>query len=162
MWGCIRKPAQCVVRGGPAPAYMWGYPSSFSLSNSSALGPCVSALSLSFRNSGSSLVAQWVRVLELSLLWLWFDDPWPRNFCMPRAQQKKKKKLERKESCRCSECCFHKWQRKKRPLSPWKIAQRISPNEVPQESNGHPVQSSRCCHKKGGGRVNTHRDKGRG
>ena len=38
----------------------------------------------------SSLVAQWIRDLMLSLLWLWLQlqhgfDPWPRNFCMPQA-----------------------------------------------------------------------------
>ena len=42
-------------------------------------------------NSGmlgrSSLVAQWVKALVLSLLWLWLQlwcefSPWPRSFCM--------------------------------------------------------------------------------
>ena len=40
---------------------------------------------------GSSLVAQWVKELALSLLWLGFD-PWLRNFCVLQAWQKKKKK----------------------------------------------------------------------
>lgn len=44
---------------------------------------------------GSSLVAQWVKDLALSLQQLGSllrDEfsPWPRNFCMPWAQPKKK------------------------------------------------------------------------
>ena len=43
-------------------------------------------------------MSQWVRDLALSLLWLalllWCRlDPWPRNFCMLRVWQKKKKKI---------------------------------------------------------------------
>ena len=42
-------------------------------------------------------MAQRVRDLALSLLWLWLQlghgfDPWPRNFCMLLVWQKKKKK----------------------------------------------------------------------
>ena len=45
----------------------------------------------------SSLVAQWVRYLVLSLLWLklglWHRfDPWPENFCKPQVQPKKKER----------------------------------------------------------------------
>ena len=44
----------------------------------------------------SSLVVQWVKDLALSLLshgpLLWCEfDPWPENFCMPRAWQKNQK-----------------------------------------------------------------------
>ena len=33
--------------------------------------------------------AQWVKDLEMLLLWLWLQiwlrfDPWPRDFCMPK------------------------------------------------------------------------------
>ena len=40
-------------------------------------------------------MAQWVKNSEFSLLWLglwlWLRfDPWPRNFCMPWMQAKKK------------------------------------------------------------------------
>lgn len=38
----------------------------------------------------SSLGAQQVKDVALSLLWLWFD-PWPRSFCMPRVQPKEKR-----------------------------------------------------------------------
>ena len=46
---------------------------------------------------GSSLVAQWVKDLTLSLQWLgsllWLGfDPWPGNSHMPQVWQKKKKK----------------------------------------------------------------------
>ena len=40
---------------------------------------------------GSSLTAQWVKNLVVSLLWFGFN-PWPQNFCTPRAQPKKKRK----------------------------------------------------------------------
>lgn len=43
--------------------------------------------SLKTQSGVSSLVAQWVNDLVLSLLWLGFD-PCPRNFCMPWAQSK--------------------------------------------------------------------------
>ena len=41
-------------------------------------------------------MAQWVKDLVLPLLWLgwllwWGFNPWPRNFCMPQLQPKKKK-----------------------------------------------------------------------
>ena len=44
--------------------------------------------------SGSSLVAQWVKDLALSLLWLWLllwhkFSPWPGNFHMSWAGLKK-------------------------------------------------------------------------
>ena len=39
----------------------------------------------------NSLVAQWVKELALSLLWCGFDL-WPRNFCMPQAWPKEKRK----------------------------------------------------------------------
>ena len=42
----------------------------------------------------SSLVAQWVKDLALSLLWCWFD-PWPRKFCKLRVRQKKKRNENR-------------------------------------------------------------------
>ena len=48
-------------------------------------------------------MAQQVKDLVLSLLWLWLllwcrFDPWPGNFCMPQVQPKKKKReRERKE-----------------------------------------------------------------
>ena len=53
-------------------------------------------------NSGSSLVAQWVKDPMLSLQWLrlllWRRlDPWPRNFCMPQAQPKKEKNQKTKK-----------------------------------------------------------------
>ena len=43
---------------------------------------------------GGPLVAQWVKDLALSLLWLWSllwheFDPWPRNFHIPWVQPKK-------------------------------------------------------------------------
>ena len=38
---------------------------------------------------GSSLVAQWVKDLLLSVLWLGFDL-WLRNFCMPQVSQKRR------------------------------------------------------------------------
>jgi len=50
------------------------------------------------RKAGSSLVVQWVKDPALSLqqlgslLWCQFDDPWPRNFCMPRKKPKRKEK----------------------------------------------------------------------
>ena len=34
-------------------------------------------------------MAQWVKDLVLSLLWLEFS-PWPGNFCMPQVQPKKR------------------------------------------------------------------------
>ena len=51
----------------------------------------------------SSLVAQWVNDLTLSLLCLgsllWHGfDPWPRNFLMPWAKKKKKAKIN-EENC---------------------------------------------------------------
>ena len=49
------------------------------------------------RDGGSSLVAQWVKDMALSLEWLgsllWLGfDPWPRNFHVSQAWPKKKKK----------------------------------------------------------------------
>ena len=41
---------------------------------------------------GSSLAAQWIKDLELSLLGHAFN-PWLGNFCMPQAQPKKINKL---------------------------------------------------------------------
>ena len=47
---------------------------------------------------GSSLVAQWVKDLALSLEWLlkwllWHGfDPWPRNFYMLKERKKERKK----------------------------------------------------------------------
>ena len=66
----------------------------------SALIYCISILRIVMDRS--SLVAQWVKDLALSLLWLesllwrrfW---SWPRNFHMLRAQPKKKKK--KKKNC---------------------------------------------------------------
>lgn len=48
------------------------------------------------KGNRSSLVAQWVKVLALSLLRLWLllrhrFDPWSGNFCMPQARPKNKK-----------------------------------------------------------------------
>ena len=50
----------------------------------------------------SSLVALAVKDLALSLQWLWLgswpqcgSDPWPRNFCLLRAQQKEKEKKKK-------------------------------------------------------------------
>ena len=40
-------------------------------------------------------MAQWVKDPVLSLLWRRFD-PWPGNFCVPTAGQKKKKKKKKK------------------------------------------------------------------
>ena len=45
-------------------------------------------------------MAQQVKDLALSLLWLWLPlwhrfNPWARNFCMPWARPKKKKKKEK-------------------------------------------------------------------
>ena len=49
----------------------------------------------------SSQMAQWVKDLALSLLWLWLllwgrFNPWPGNFYMPWAWPKKKKELNGK------------------------------------------------------------------
>ena len=58
----------------------------------------------------SSLMAQWVMDLALSLLWLrlllWLGFyPWPGNFYMPQEQPKKKRKKKRKKvSPDCSVC----------------------------------------------------------
>ena len=51
---------------------------------------------------GSSLVAQRVKNLALSLLWPWLllcfgFNAWPQKFCMPRAQPKEKKGKKAKE-----------------------------------------------------------------
>ena len=48
--------------------------------------------------SMSSLGAQWVKDLALSLQWLWLllwcgFNPWSRNFLMPQVKKKKKKKI---------------------------------------------------------------------
>ena len=51
---------------------------------------------LEMDSGGSSLVAQWVKDLVLSLLWHGLD-PCPGNFHMPQLQPKKRKKKERKE-----------------------------------------------------------------
>ena len=45
----------------------------------------------------SSLVAQWVRDLGVSLMWLWLLlwcrlDPWPGNFHMPWVRAKKEER----------------------------------------------------------------------
>ena len=40
--------------------------------------------------SRSSLEAQWVEDLVLSLLWHQFN-PWPGKFCMPKKREKKEK-----------------------------------------------------------------------
>lgn len=50
-------------------------------------------------------------------------------------------------SCRSSGCCFHKQQRKKRPLSLWKIARRISPEALSKLSSpvGLTGQQERAC-----------------
>ena len=61
----------------------------------SLLDLCSVPVPLSLTN-WSSLVAQLVRDLVLSLLWHGFD-PWPQNFCTPQAQPKGKKKKERKK-----------------------------------------------------------------
>ena len=45
---------------------------------------------IKMRSIASSLVAQWVKDLALSLLWCEFD-PWSRNFCMWQAQPKKER-----------------------------------------------------------------------
>ena len=47
-------------------------------------------------------MAQQVKDLELTLLWLWLQlrcefDPWPRNFCVPWVQPFEKKKRKEKE-----------------------------------------------------------------
>ena len=56
------------------------------------------------KNGGdwSSLVAQWVKDLGLSPLWLWSllwfrFDPWPGNVYVLWAQPKKKKKKKKKK-----------------------------------------------------------------
>ena len=56
----------------------------------------------------SSLVAQQIEDLVLSLLWRKFD-PWPGNFCMPWAQPEKKerKKYKKKYIKKSSEIPFY-------------------------------------------------------
>ena len=64
--------------------------------------PCVlSLLFKKWKKNWSSLVIQRVKDPALSLLWirllLWHKfSPWPRNFCMPWVQLKKKKKEMKK------------------------------------------------------------------
>ena len=55
-------------------------------------------------NYRSSFVAQWVKNLALWLLQLWSllwcgFDPWPRNFCLPWGQPKRKKKQDNYKYC---------------------------------------------------------------
>lgn len=58
---------------------------------------CEQKYKLKFKELGSSLMAQWVKDLALSLqqlrllLWCRFS-PWPSEFNMPRADQRKKLK----------------------------------------------------------------------
>ena len=54
----------------------------------------------------SSLVAQQVNGLALSLLWFWSlllhgFDPCPRNFCMPWVVRLKEKKKMTRRACAC-------------------------------------------------------------
>ena len=56
-----------------------------------------------YTTCGSSLVAQQVKGSVLSMQWLrsllwWGFDPWPRNFHVPRAWPKKKKKKKFRSS----------------------------------------------------------------
>lgn len=56
---------------------------------------CAYAFQLCFLSSkiklvGSSLVAQWIKDLVLSLLWCGFES-WPEKFCMPAVVAKKRK-----------------------------------------------------------------------
>ena len=62
--------------------------------------PSLANTALFSASPGRSFVAQWVKDLELSLLWLWLQlwsgfNSWPRNFCMPSVWQKKKKNEEK-------------------------------------------------------------------